>query len=152
MKTLRIIGLVALTFLMVSYARKFMTGSGSHAASEYELTVTSGADYQKMVLDAEVPVLVDFWAPWCPPCRAMEPILSGLAETYANALHVVKVNVDDNATIAGTYKIESIPTFMIYHRGEMVAQRVGGAREAAFTDWVMSELEKAGVKLAQPAM
>ena len=82
-------------------------------------------DFQKEVLDSELPVLVDFFAPWCGPCRILAPALEGMAKTYDGRLKVVKVNVDDAQQLAANYRIRSVPTLMLFKNGEAVDTIVG---------------------------
>ncbi|MDO9695524.1 MAG: thioredoxin [Candidatus Latescibacteria bacterium] len=77
------------------------------------------------VLDSVVPVLVDFWAPWCGPCKLLTPTIEELARDYAGKAKVVKVNVDDNQDLATKFGIRGIPTVMIFKGGEPVASLVG---------------------------
>jgi len=83
------------------------------------------ADFQKEVLDSDVPVLVDFFAPWCGPCRALAPALEGVAKTYDGRLKVVKVNVDDAQQLAAGCRIRGVPTLMFFKDGKMVDTIVG---------------------------
>jgi len=82
-------------------------------------------DFQKEVLDSDMPVLVDFFAPWCGPCRALAPALEGVAKTYDGRLKVVKVNVDDAQQLAANYRIRGVPTLMFFKDGEVVDTIVG---------------------------
>lgn len=87
-------------------------------------TVTDG-DFDTEVLKSDVPVLVDFWAPWCGPCKSMIPIVDELSTEYEGKVKVVKMNVDENTDSPGKYNVMSIPTFIIFKGGEAVTTFVG---------------------------
>jgi thioredoxin 1 len=83
------------------------------------------AAFEQMVLKARIPVLVDFWAPWCGPCHAIAPILDKLAREFAGRIRVAKVNVDENPHYAGIYGIQGIPTLLLVHNGQVIDRVVG---------------------------
>ena len=93
-------------------------------ASDNTLNFTDTA-FDQDVLNSEVPVLVDFWAPWCGPCRAMSPAVDAVADEYAGKLKVGKLNTDDNPGTAMRYQIRGIPTLLLFKGGKVVDQRVG---------------------------
>jgi thioredoxin 1 len=111
--------------------------------AEHTLTFTDDS-FSSDVLDADQPVLVDFWAPWCGPCRALTPTINDLAETYAGRVKVGKVNVDDNPEVAQQYGVRSIPTLLIIQDGDVVEQIVGAVPKEQLA-------KKLDAALGQPA-
>ena len=93
-------------------------------ASEKTLKI-SDADFQTAVLDSEQPVLVDFWATWCGPCRAMAPTIDELSETFDGRAKVAKLDIDENPQTAQAYGISSIPTVLLFRGGQVVETFVG---------------------------
>ena len=89
--------------------------------------IIEGTDlnFEQEVLQSETPVLVDFWAPWCGPCRIVSPIVEEIANDYAGKIKVVKLNTDENQNIAMTYGIRSIPTLSIFKDGQVVESVIG---------------------------
>ena len=83
------------------------------------------ASFDSEVLNSEKPVLVDFWAPWCGPCKALSPVLEKLAGEYGDKITFAKVNIDESPEIASRYSIMSIPTLLLFSKGEIVEQLVG---------------------------
>jgi thioredoxin 1 len=88
------------------------------------LTFTDAA-WDKEVLNSEVPVLVDFWAEWCGPCRMMTPAIDGVADAYLGRAKVGKLNVDENGATGMRYNVRSIPTLLLFKGGQVVEQKVG---------------------------
>ncbi len=97
---------------------------------EFEFT---DANFDQEVLKSDTPVLVDFWAPWCGPCRMVAPIVAEISNEYAGKLKVGKVNTDDNQEVAVRYGIMSIPTLMIFKGGEVAERVVGTLPKQALT-------------------
>ncbi|MFH1668086.1 MAG: thioredoxin [Candidatus Komeilibacteria bacterium] len=88
-------------------------------------------NFEEEVLKAEQPVFVDFYASWCGPCKMMEPIIDELADEYKDKVKIVKLNVDENQVTAQKYQVMSIPTMMIYQKGEVLDQMVGFQEKSA---------------------
>ena len=102
------------------------------------VTATSDATFETDVLKSDVPVLVDFWAPWCGPCRMVGPIIDRISEKTEGTAKVCKLNVDENPTIAGKYGITGIPTVMIFNNGQVERQFVGVQPEQVYLSAIQS--------------
>jgi thioredoxin 1 len=108
-------------------------------ASEHTQTFTDG-NFDSDVLKSSTPVLVDFWAEWCGPCRAMEPSINALASDYVGKVRVGKLNVDDNPTITMKYMVRGIPTVILFKGGQVVDQLVGLADKGTLKQMVDKHL------------
>jgi len=100
-------------------------------------------NYQTEVLEATGPVLVDFWAPWCGPCRMVAPVVDKVAQTYQGRLKVVKLNTDDSPSIAGKYEVSGIPALILFKGGEPVDRIVGYVPEKQLSAMVEKHLAPA---------
>ena len=98
------------------------------------------AEFDAEVRQSATPVVVDFWAPWCGPCRQIGPDLEALAAEYGDRLKVVKVNVDENSEAAASLGVRGIPALFLFKDGEVVSNKVGAAPKAALQSWIESAL------------
>jgi len=101
-----------------------------------EITDVTDATFEGEVLQSETPVLVDFWAEWCAPCRAIAPIVKEIADDHGDKLKVVKVNIDESPQTPGTYGIRSIPTVLVFKGGQVVSQLTGARPKGDFEELV----------------
>ena len=97
-------------------------------------------DFQEEVLNSEVPVLVDFWSPWCGPCKILAPTLEEISAENREKIKIVKINIDENQLIAGKYGIKSIPTMMIFEKGELKNQLVGSMPKQEIEKVLLTEI------------
>src|SRR5688572_15849287 len=96
----------------------------------------SAEELEKVVAQAPVPVLVDFWAPWCPPCRVAGPIFDRLARARPGKLIALKVNGDENPAASGRHRVEAIPSFLLFRGGRELGRQRGLLAEPAFARWI----------------
>jgi thioredoxin 1 len=95
-----------------------------------DLQVVDEASFDEVVLGADKPVLVDFWAQWCPPCHQIVPVLAQIAEERRDQLTVAKLNSDENPSISSKYRVMALPTLMLFHHGELIWSVVGARPKA----------------------
>jgi thioredoxin 1 len=100
----------------------------------------SDATFDTEVLKAKEPVVVDFWAEWCPPCRAIAPALEEIAHEMNGKVKIVKLNVDENPATAAKYGIMSIPVLMLFKNGELASRQIGAAPKSKLEQWITASV------------
>lgn len=102
----------------------------------------SDASFQKDVLEADSPVLVDFWAEWCAPCKMIAPSLDELSDEMADQLTIAKINIDENPNTPMNYSVRGIPTLLIFRGGEVIAEKVGTVQKSQLQAWITDALSR----------
>jgi thioredoxin 1 len=104
------------------------------------ITHTSDAAFEQEVLQSQIPVLVDYWAEWCGPCKMIAPILDDISKEYAGRLKIAKLNIDDNQQTPPKYGIRGIPTLMLFKNGNVEATKVGALSKSQLTAFIDSNI------------
>ena len=104
------------------------------------ITHVSDAEFESQVLKSDTPVLVDFWAEWCGPCKSIAPMVDDIAKEYAGRLKVAKVNIDENQKTPMQYGIRGIPTLMVFKGGQLAATKVGAMTKAQLSQFIDQQL------------
>ena len=100
------------------------------------ITHVSEASFEQEVVQSGQPLLVDYWAEWCGPCKMIEPLLHEIADEYAGRIRIAKVNIDENPQVANQYKIRGIPTLMVFKDGKVQGMKVGALTKGALKEFV----------------
>lgn len=104
------------------------------------IKAVTDSSFEVDVIQSDLPVLVDFWAEWCGPCKMLSPILEEIGRDYDGRVRVVKLNVDENTAVPTKHGIRGIPTLILFSNGAVVAQKVGAAAKSQLTAWIDSHL------------
>ncbi len=108
-----------------------------------EVKVTTRSRWEEDVIRSPIPVLVDFWAEWCGPCRMIAPVIEELAKEYGNRVKFLKLNVDENQDVAMKYQIYSIPTLLMFKNGEIIGQHIGATSKDVLKRFIENSLANA---------
>lgn len=101
-----------------------------------EVLHINDADFESVVVNSDIPVLLDFWAPWCGPCKMIAPVLDELAPEFAGKVKIVKMNVDDNQATPAQFGVRSIPTLLLIKNGQVVATQVGALPKTQLSNFI----------------
>ena len=113
-----------------------------------DVVVLTDDNWKKEVTEAEGPVLVDFWAEWCPPCRMIAPSIDALATAYSGRAKVGKLNVDENPAVAQAFGVRSIPTLLVFKGGKVADQQIGALPQPRIAEMLDRQLDTAGTRQA----
>ena len=98
------------------------------------------SSFEDEVVNSDTPVLIDFWAEWCGPCKEISSILEEIANEMKNKLKIVKINIDENPNIPNQYGVQSIPTLIIFKKGKVIATKVGGTIKSELLTWIKTSI------------
>lgn len=97
-------------------------------------------EFDNVIATSDVPVVVDFWAEWCGPCKQMSPHLEAVSEDMAGKVKIAKINVDENPMVASRYGVRGMPTLMVFKDGKVAATHLGAMSKQAITDWIKQNI------------
>ena len=104
------------------------------------IKIVTDQSFDEDVLNSNLPVLIDFWAEWCGPCKEVSPILEEISTEMSDSIKIVKVNIDENPNIPSQYGVQSIPTLIIFKKGEVVATKIGMSSKNELLSWINTSI------------
>ena len=105
-----------------------------------QITTLTNDNFDSIIKDAQTPVLVDFWAEWCGPCKAIGPALEEISETHGDAVSIVKLNIDENPMTPQQFNVRGIPTLLLFRNGEVIAEKVGALPKSQLESWIVQSI------------
>ena len=100
----------------------------------------SEKSFEEEVVNSNIPVLIDFWAEWCGPCKEISPILEEISDEMKDKIKIVKINIDENPNLPSQYNVQSIPTLIILKKGELIATKVGSSVKSELLSWINTSI------------
>ena len=100
----------------------------------------SEKSFEEEVVNSNIPVLIDFWAEWCGPCKEISPILEEISDEMKDKIKIVKINIDENPNLPSQYNVQSIPTLIILKKGELIATKIGSSVKSELLSWINTSI------------